>query len=231
MADTTSVVAPTETTDKSKKTSDYERPEQTLERHRLSLTNANDPRILDILGRYNYSTTRINDGLALVKKATDMIAGQKKEKGEQLAASKVLDNRFTDALEQFKITRTIARSVFANDPNAYVALELNGEMKSSLSGFVKQAGTFYANILTNASFSSALAEYGFTEEKLLAEQALITGVLEANSMHKKERGEAIEATALRDAAFDDLDAWMSRFYTIVNASMKKQPELLRILGM
>lgn len=212
--------------------SDYERPEEVLQRYFLSLTNArNSPEILNVLKEYRYDEQRLDEGLALHTTVSSLMAGQKKEKGEQLQASKDLESCYSKARERFMVTRSIAKANFDTDPNAFAALQLSGRTLTSISGVTKQATPFYSNLIQNQSFAALMENYGYTSEKLAEEKGLIQAMLDADARHKKELGEALESTKIRDEAFEKLDDWMTKFYTVVKAVFKKKPELLRQLGM
>jgi len=59
---------------------------------------------------------------------------------------------------------------------------------------------------------------------------LVQAVAEANAVQEKEKGEAQEATKLRDAALDDLDQWMSDFIAIARLALEERPQYLEKLG-
>jgi len=58
----------------------------------------------------------------------------------------------------------------------------------------------------------------------------VQAVAEANAVQEKEKGEAQEATKLRDAALDDLDQWMSDFIAIARLALEERPQYLEKLG-
>ena len=211
--------------------SDYERPEELLQRYYLSLTNAvNSTEILNEFKMYKYDEARISEGLALHANVSNLFSVQKKEKGEQLQASDEVEKCFITARQRLVTARIIARAAFEDDANAFVALDLSGKTRVSISGLTKQAGPFYTNIRQNPRFSARMAHFGYTDEKLSEEQKLIQPVLDANARHKKELGEAVEATISRDTAFENLASWMSTFYVVAKEALKKKPELMKQLG-
>ena len=230
MAESTTLPVPPPASGSEKPKSDYQRPEELLQKFHLSLTNAKTPEIQNELLEYNYDVVRLDEGLAKHANVVKFSSNQKKEKGEQLQASKVLENLLTTGRDKFVTSRSIAKTAFEDDPNAFVALGLLGKTNVSVSGLTNQASTFYSNILGNPGFLSKMAYFGYTEEKLAREKGQIDALFDANARHKKELGEAVEATKIRDEAFDDLDAWMSKFYKVAKAALKSKPEVLKQLG-
>tara|TARA_R110002050_G_scaffold89774_1_gene188980 strand:- start:37267 stop:37446 length:180 start_codon:yes stop_codon:yes gene_type:complete len=47
---------------------------------------------------------------------------------------------------------------------------------------------------------------------------------------KKESGEAQQATDDRERAMDEIDEWMSLYYTIAKIALANKPQLLEKLG-
>jgi hypothetical protein len=90
---------------------------------------------------------------------------------------------------------------------------------------------FYTNLINSPAFQTKIGWYGYTLEKLTQEQALVVQVFNADAAYKKEKGEAVQATKIRDKAFDDLDEWMDKLYLAASKALKNKPELLKVLGM
>jgi hypothetical protein len=211
--------------------SKYLRPDELLRNFSVSLTNATvDDGISRALAGYGYNKDRINEGVVLKTQVDELIARQKKEYGEQLDASAMLKDAFGKADAAYNTSYKVARIAFENDPNACTALMLTGNRSKLVSVWHKQADTFYRNLLQNAGFLAKMGEYGYTAEKLTAEYALVKEVMAANARHKKERGESQEATKVRDAAMENLESWMSKFYRIAKIACSGQVQWLEKLG-
>ena len=69
----------------------YEKPEETVRRYNIALTNAQaDPGILAELKKFRFDEARLKEGMALITKTIELFAVQKKEFGEQLEASQTV---------------------------------------------------------------------------------------------------------------------------------------------
>ncbi|MBN1576518.1 MAG: hypothetical protein JW913_08200 [Chitinispirillaceae bacterium] len=213
------------------RSSTYLRPDELLRQYSVSLTNAqSDDGIGEAMAGYGYGSDRINEGVTLHGRVVDLFARQKKEYGEQLEASASLKEIFAKADAAYGTSYKVARIAFENDPNAYTALMLSGTRSKLISLWFKQTDTFYRNILQNNDFLLKIGEYGYTSEKLSGEHSLVQEVMAANARHKRERGESQEATKVRDAAMENLEAWMSKFYRIAKIACAGHDQWLEKLG-
>src|SRR5690606_13357311 len=102
--------------------------------------------------------------------------------------------------------------------------------KKSLSGWFDQASRFYNNLLGSAEFKAAMLPYGYPQAKLEAESALVAAVKTATDAQYKERGEAQQATKIRDAKLDELDQWVADYKKIATIALAGSPQQLEQLG-
>lgn len=179
---------------------------------------------------FGYSEAKLLDGKKLYEEAAALQNKQKKEYGEQIAATAELDQAWEEAERQYIRTLKIARVAFQKNVKADKAAMLYGSRKRSLSGWLEQAQAFYANILGDSNFINSLAEYGYTQEKLQAESALLDQIVIKHLQQKKETGEAQEATEIRDKALDELARWISDFRAVAKVALEENPQQLEKLG-
>lgn len=209
----------------------YLRPDELRRDYSVSLTNAAaDAGIGQALAGLGYGKDRLSEGDYLLAQVNELFAKQKKEYGEQLEASAALKDAFSRADAAYTTAFKVARVAFENDPSATTALMLSGNRSKLISVWHKQADTFYRNLIENADFLGRMAAYGYTPEKLSNEYSLVREVMAANAKHKKEMGESQEATKVRDAAMEKLEAWMSKFYSIAKIACAGQQQWLEKLG-
>lgn len=118
----------------------------------------------------------------------------------------------------------------SGDEAARTALGLSGTRKRTLNGWLDQARRFYNNMLRTPDFVAAMTPFSYAQTKLEAESALVEAVATASELQDKERGEAQEATKLRDAKMDELDQWMADFKAIAEIALAASPQQLEKLG-
>ena len=189
-----------------------------------------DTEILGLLSEFGYDEAKVNAGKELYNSANEKYQQQKTEYGEQYAASEELQTKWDAANSVYMKYVKVARIALQNDYGAYVKLGLEGIRKRTLSGWLVQTRQFYTNALGNAEIIAKLAGFGITEAKLQEGKNLTDEVEAANIAHKKEKGEAQQATLERDKALDTLEDWLSDFIAISRIALEDKPQLLEKLG-
>ncbi len=190
-----------------------------------------DAAIAEALNAFGYDSAKLAQGKALLEAFDALVKEQIKEYGEQFEATEMMNSAWKSAQKTYMKSLKIARIVFKNNQAAQTALLLNGIRKISFSGWLHQAQTFYQNLEENAEFMTALAEYGYTSEKIADEKALINELETAKHSQAKEKGEAQQATLNRDQKLDVLDEWVSEFKVIAKIALEDNPQWIEKLGL
>lgn len=204
---------------------------QDLGGYQLTLTNATDPEILEATQNFNYDTERIAEGTVLLQQAQQLNIKQEKEYGEQYSATTVLDNaidEFNDSTYMPHIR--LARKLFATDNGILSMLDVNGRRRWRYEEYISQARTFYNNALSTPQVLSKFAMVNITTETLQASLDQLNNLDLLRAAQKKESGEAQQATDDRDRAMDEINEWMSLYYTVAKIALADKPQLLEKLG-
>lgn len=198
---------------------------------RVAITNAQeDPQLQANLALFGYDAAKLAAGSALLSEAETLMQQQAAEYGEQFAASEALVAARAEATVAYMRSLKVARVAFRKDAQAQAALLLNGERKQSLGGWLQQATTFYANLLADARLVGGMAQFGYDEAKLTAEQGLVTAVQSLDAAQEREKGEAQAATKARDGKLDELAEWLADFREIAAVALADEPQQLERLG-
>ncbi|MCY1721579.1 hypothetical protein OU798_14580 [Prolixibacteraceae bacterium Z1-6] len=190
----------------------------------------NQAAIASLLQEFGYTPERLAEGQDLRTTAGLLTNRQKKEDGEQQAATEALNQSIEEANRVYIPFLKIARVAFRKDTNRYIQLELNGSRKDSHSDWLGQTKVFYANLLADEEALEKMAGYGQTQEKLETGLGLVIIAEEKLAMRKKEMGEAQDATIARDEAVDALQEWYSDYIEIARLALADQPQYLEMLG-
>lgn len=182
------------------------------------------------LAAFGYDEAKLQEGKALYEAAQTKHDQQKKEYGEQYAATDAFEAAMNSANKDYMTHLKIARVALRDLRGAAEALQLEGRRKKTYAGWLKQAGIFYTNALADEETKTALAKFGIDEAKLTAGKAAVQEVADKQAAQFKEKGEAQAATAARDEALEGLLDWMSDFVAIARIALENDPQLLEMLG-
>ena len=202
-----------------------------LSRANTMLTNVqSDPMLSDALAAYGYDETVLQEGQALLDRAQTAQQAMLAEYGRQYDATDAVRSAYEAANTVYMRHVKIARVALKNRRGAAAALQLLGDRKASIRGWLEQATTFYDNALANETVQAALARFNITPEVLAEAQADVQAVADANSAQEQEKGDAQDATQARDAAVDALDDWMADFRVIARVALEERPQQLEKLS-
>jgi hypothetical protein len=179
---------------------------------------------------YGYDDTRLQEGEALYSSASELQTIQVKEYGDQYSATDEMNLARALANKTYIAHLKIARIALVGDRGAGASLELDGKRKVTFSGWLNQGKTFYTNALASPDVGTALGRFGITLEKLEAGQQLVNEVEEKMNSQLIEKGEAQNATQVRDEAFEELQDWMGDFITIARIALADKSQYLEVLG-
>jgi hypothetical protein len=187
------------------------------------------PEILARLSIYGYDEAHLQQGLTLLETARSLHATQKRQYGEQYAATEALMQAWRTADERYLAHRRLARLALRQDPQRQHALGLDQPKKGSFSGWLGQALVFYTNTLGDPEVINALARFNVTQADLEQGQALVQQVADLNSVQEREKYEAQAATRERDAALDALGVWLAELREVARIALADVPQQLEAL--
>jgi hypothetical protein len=179
---------------------------------------------------YSWDNTVLSEGLQYYETAQHLYEEQIKEKGQQVAARRVFENKLEDVNIIYMEHIKFCRLIYWDNEKKLAELTLNVQRKQTITGWLTQAKTFYSNALKDDELITKLGRYGITREKMVEGQDKILEVEQAKEQHDIETGEAQDATRLRDEAIAILYRWVIEFLTVCRAALKDRPEQLEKMG-
>jgi len=211
------------------------KPKQSMEKRLLRAQVIIDgilgnPEIMALLEPWGYTEAKLQALRALYQEALDLVAKQKAEYGEQYEATAEVQAVWDTADKAYIRTLKIARIALRGDGAAATALMLTGRRDRTLSGWLHQTTIFYQNLLARPDWIAAVGEFGYDQARLEAEAALVQTVAETNVVQEREKGEAQEATKLRDDKMNELDQKIADLQVVVEMALEEHPQWLEQLG-
>lgn len=202
-----------------------------LELYRISLTNAAlQPAIAQILSEYGYGPEKLAEGQALLAKVRAAYAIRETERNESNAAYHAFEMLWDQLTGIYAAHRRKAKVAFSNAPVLAERIKVHGAISRTYVRWLETVKPFYSISLVDPEIQQGLTRVRVGVEELNAANALIPELEAARSRYIQERGESQNATKLKDAAFSQIDDWMSEFYAIAKIALEESPQLAESLG-
>lgn len=179
---------------------------------------------------YGYPSEKMQELETLYSEVESLDHIKSKEYGDQFQATQIFETKFVEAKKMYMRHVKIARIVFEDQVAAYTTLELIGDRKDSYNGWFAQARTFYNNLLKQPKFISKMASLNCKKQEIMGAINVVADVEKAKLQQDVERGEAQEATVLRDNKIDVLDREMSRLTKVYQIAFEENPHVLEEVG-
>ncbi len=210
---------------------DYVSIDERLSDADLALTNvASDPTLSEPLAEFGYNRERLTEGRTLLDAAIAAHDAVKNEYRDQYDASDDYRAAYAPAQRAYMQNLRLARAAFRNDRGAAEALGLDGRRKKVTGEWIQQVRRFYDGLGASAPYQATAARLGLSAARRTTGRTLFDAVVQTNTVHEREKGEAQRATDARDPIVDALDEWMDDFHTVAEVAFADDPQQLEKLG-
>ncbi|MEP2023440.1 MAG: hypothetical protein ABJH98_07950 [Reichenbachiella sp.] len=201
-----------------------------LESSRVLIFNSRDAEVATLLDTMGIDTPYIGQGEALYHETMTLVNQQKKEYQEQsLAYDKFYVEK--DAAEaSFKRTLKLVKVLSRTDKDLQNRLGLQNGPAYAIEQWIEGAVDFYNRLLNEADFLTKLEKFKVTTDKLNAEKTAIDSLRDLRNQAAIEKGQAQEATRLRNEKLDELDDYTRELKAIAEIALEERPQLLEKLG-
>ncbi|MCH7514940.1 MAG: hypothetical protein IH947_13520 [Bacteroidetes bacterium] len=201
-----------------------------LESYRLLIFNSRDARVAPLLDAIGISSSYIEQGVALYNETMQLVDQQKKEYQEQSLAYDTFyvekDEAEANHLRTLKLVKVLAR----NDEDLQDRLKLYAGKVYAIEAWIDSAVDFYNSLLNETDFLAILAKFKLTAERLTAELKAFKDLKQLRNEAMMEKGQAQEATRLRNEKLDALADYCTELKVIAEIALERQPQLLETLG-
>lgn len=201
-----------------------------LESARLLIFNSKDPDVAPLLEAIGIDTAYIDQGEALYNETTRLVDAQKKEYQEQSRAYDKFYLEKDEAKADFDRTMKLVKVLSRNDENLQNRLGLQSTKSNAIEEWIESSTDFYDRLLNEADFVAKLARFKVTTERLNAEKTIIENLRQLRNEATVEKGQAQEATRLRNEKLEELDDYTTELKAIAEIALEGRPQLLEKLG-
>lgn len=192
-------------------------------------TNAATPAIAEKMLDYGYTPEKMAIGHDLYTESSAAVESQKKEYGEQYAATEAFNNMWKTVKAGYMKVVKVARIALREDYESIKLLQLFKKRERSYAKWLLQARQFLNLVNTNQKIIDALMEYNMVGRKITDVITGLDQLEESAKVQNKETGEAQSATKKRDELLDKLDDWLTGFVGIARIALEDDPQLIEML--
>lgn len=198
-------------------------------RHALKTARKNDL-VYPLIAEYNMTYERIDAGMAMLDRLMDADKQKTELNGKQLEAGGALKRLLARVHPIYMSHVRLMKIKYRRRPERLERVMLHEPRQRDINDWLRQADTFYSNLLDDAEMVGNLKVNGLTPDKLTASYNKIKEVEQAHNLHQEAMGLSQAALETRDALMTEFDLWMKEFIQICKMALKEHPQMLEILG-
>lgn len=202
---------------------------QQLAEARIAIENTlADSEIENLMAQVGYTREKVLEGKALYTAALKMHQEYEEKYSQQYGATSVFHQDLQAAKVLYGRHRKLAKIAYENDTQQLTALKLHLPISKRIEQWLLHANTFY-KVLTQ--HGDLMQQYGVFTEELAQARAMIDALAEARNLQISNKGKAQNATLQRNKSLTDLHEWMKEFRQAARYALRKNTQLLEVLGM
>ena len=195
--------------------------------------------LCEVLNRYGFDDEELSIGMALQNAAMKAYCANHADcPPDRSAGDAHLKAKITEARDEFDEFRLVARAVFPAI-NDRVNLRVMGDVPEDLQRFINMAHTAYTTA-AEEPHAEKLARRGYPADRLRHLHEFLDALAWLDAAHEAaaeaaDSGEpaaaAAEGKQERDAAYNELKAFMKELKGVARAAFRKHPDALAKLGL
>ena len=203
---------------------------QTLEQQRVLIFNSSKPEVASLLESFGIDSKYLQKGEILYNEVIQLSETQKKEQQEESLAFDNFYESKTECEVNHKRNRKIIKMVSRSDRNLQNRIKLYVPKEYAIEEWFKQVLEFYNLVLNESELLNVLSKFGVTKEKLTADKLAVESLKPLRNEAMSEKGQAQEATRLRNTKMEELEDYCYELRTIATIALENNIQLLETLG-
>ncbi len=201
-----------------------------LQTYRVLIYNSRDEEIATLLEDIGVDGPYIDRGDALYTETMNLVEQQKKEYQEQSLAFDKFNEERHEVQHTFDRTMKLVKTMSRNDEDLQDRIHLPNGKSIAIEKWFENTIAFYSSVLHETEFLGKLAQFKGTPERLESEREGVSNLKLLRNDAMKEKGEAQEATRVRNANLDALEDYCIELRALAELALEEKPQLLENLG-
>jgi hypothetical protein len=187
-------------------------------------------KIYALISEYNMTTENIDAGMAMLDGLMEADKKKIEARGKQLEFRVNLEMIFSEVHPLYMSHVKLAKIKCQGNVERVGRLMLLEPRKTRINDWLRQADTFYSNLVADTEMMTRLNGSAITQEKLTTAHGRIKEVEQAHNDYIEAKGISQSLQEGRDILLDEFKIWMNEFITVCKIALRQYPQLLEILG-
>ena len=205
--------------------------ENKLSGYRALIFNSRDKKIAPLLTEVGADSEYIDQGEALYNEFLAQADNQTDEYQDQSKAYDQFNSESGAVTNAFDKTYKLVSNFARYDQDLVDRLRLKSGKSMPIEKWFKNANDFYNRVKKEQAFvDKKLTKFKITQERLQKEKQSVKDLKMIRTKAVNEKGDAQEATRLRNKKLEALDDYCTDLRTLAEVALEEQPQLMEKLG-
>jgi hypothetical protein len=184
------------------------------------------------ISQYGYDDARLDELLALNARTVEKLQAFESLSGEQLDATRKLNELYESEYNQYSVFRQIANKLFVGEEYKGLRSQLgiDVDIKTNFEGVIEQAKQFYEGAMKNQDRLQGVLKISLTNERIQERLNAFSILKNLNDAQESAKGKAKAARKDRDESYLELRTAWENFKIVCRHLFKDNDEHLKILN-
>ena len=201
-----------------------------LEAYSIALNNVNSQnQIAQAMNDIGYDKPIIDVGRNLLKDTLEKYQVKQAENAERSHAYDTFYAMWLEMDKQYTSDRKKVKIIFKSEPAILLRLVIVGSPPKPFEEWLQTVKIFYTELSKDEELQKRAQRLRLCKEGIMIARKNVEELELARANYIEEKGEAQNATQVKDDAFIKIDEWMSDFYAVARIALEENPQLLESL--
>jgi len=201
-----------------------------LDAYRALIVNSRNEELAPLLAAHGIDAAFLDEGDTILRDTMQLMEVQKKEYQDEREAFDTFYATKDQVEQNFINTREAVKQLSKNNPDLQDRLRFSPMSKLPHGDWIQAGVEFYDSLLRETAFSERLARFNITVDRLNREKQELEALRGLRARTLVEKGQAQEATRLRNQKLEELEDYCSLLKTMASIALQGRPQLMETLG-